>query len=768
MAEKTKKNEEKQLVGFEPFRPYARLLGILGDQLITSKEVGILELVKNCYDADATSVSVRFIDFDEIGQSPVIEIEDNGHGMTLAIVLDAWMKPATPIKLNKKKNKNEERRFTRKGRPMQGDKGVGRFAIYKLGNNIEIFTKDENNSEIQITVNFRDYAQDDEFANEAVVPDLFLDEVKNRWQVNSTNVGLDPDKKQGTLIRITDLRNRWSRDDLKKLQVDFSRMMAPSIPELADKIVKDFAIDLFWNEIKQPSTLMTFEEIIEIAPFIFKGHLSAGGTLSYEYEHNRHKLKGNLDLFSEQQVAEHNVWGLPTFRQQFLTELDSKQRKLKPKLIKKDGSEISPYNYDVKRRPIAGQFIFYFYAFDWRNKPELASYQERFIKDSSVFVYRDYARVFPYGEKGNDWLDLSKLRAEAKAGDYFSYNDLVGFVFIKQEDNPLLRDQASREGLVNIDGALDDFKALIQAILKLMKELVDADKLRDKLRREKAFISVDVKFKKSFDELKSELIAVGSEKSLKKVDKFFSSTQELVEQYKTKVEITQELAGLGMAVEKSSHDTFMLINKMLENATDISARYTKNKTLSPTDLNHFFKDLIENLQFLYQELQIFQPLFRESRKRLKDISIRETVERIRRYYQRELLRESIGFKIQGNKDFTVNTNLGLILQVFLNLTDNSIFWLKSQSRRKREIIIEIDKESRQVIVADSGPGIEDDLSEIVFLEFYSKKGDTGRGLGLYIVRELLARVGAEISLITTPGLKISEGANFLIKFNKEN
>src|SRR2546423_13303561 len=87
--------------GTEHFRPYARLVSILGDQLITSKWVGVIELVKNCYDADANEVSVRFLNFDDDGEA-TIEIEDDGDGMTLDLILNVWMKPATPYKLNQK------------------------------------------------------------------------------------------------------------------------------------------------------------------------------------------------------------------------------------------------------------------------------------------------------------------------------------------------------------------------------------------------------------------------------------------------------------------------------------------------------------------------------------------------------------------------------------------------------------------------------------------------------------------------------------------
>lgn len=746
------------------FRPYARLIGVLGDQLITTKWVGVIELVKNCYDADASQVFVRFLNFDVPGQSPVIEIEDDGHGMTLDIILDVWMKPATPHKLNRKKS--SENRYTEKGRLMQGDKGVGRFAIYKLGNNVEIFTKTENTKEVNLKLNFRQYAQNDEFADKEKVPEMFLDQVPNEWQINEFPEAITNEKGKGTLIRISDLRNNWKLEDLEKLQIAFQRMIPPIIPNFKGKIVRDFDIKLYWNEDLYPGALMSFEEIIELAPFRFEGSVDEKGILTYIYAHKGQESISEIDLFDDTATKTHDVWKLPKFKDQFLEFFDAKLLSNQIKIKKLSGGEVTKKSqWKVRRRPNVGPFSFFFYAFDWSKKLELKDYEENFIKDNSVYLYRDFTRVHPYGEKGIDWLLLSKLRAEDRAGRYFSYNDLFGFVFITQEKNPDLRDAASREGLININGALDDFVALIQASLKVMKDFVDIDKRKDEIRKEKVFTSTNKKFEKAFEDLKNELVKLDNENSLIKTQKFFKSTNDLVEQYKNKLSITEELAGLGMAVEKSSHDLFMLIRKLIQNANDIVGKFDKGK-LSGANLKQFFDDLVENLEFLYQELQIFQPLFREARKITKDISVREVVERVQRYYRRDL-QNNINFKIEISEDVIVKTNLGLMLQVFINLMDNSIYWLNQKNTGRREIVVKINNAKNQVIFADNGPGIDEDLAEIIFLEFYSKKAE-GRGLGLYIVKELLDRINAEISLITTEDFKILPGANFLIQFSGDN
>lgn len=111
-----------------PFKPYARLMNILGDQLITDKIVAVIELLKNCYDADSPSAEVRFGNMCNIGfndlpldQQAYIEIRDFGTGMTLQTIKNVWLRPATPDKLNKKKQKLSK---TSRGRVIQGERAL--------------------------------------------------------------------------------------------------------------------------------------------------------------------------------------------------------------------------------------------------------------------------------------------------------------------------------------------------------------------------------------------------------------------------------------------------------------------------------------------------------------------------------------------------------------------------------------------------------------------------------------------------------------------
>src|SRR5688500_5716762 len=71
-----------------PFRPRARLLQLLGDQLIGTPRLAVFELVKNAYDADASSVAITLNDIESPTAS--IAIEDDGEGMTLETLRDIW------------------------------------------------------------------------------------------------------------------------------------------------------------------------------------------------------------------------------------------------------------------------------------------------------------------------------------------------------------------------------------------------------------------------------------------------------------------------------------------------------------------------------------------------------------------------------------------------------------------------------------------------------------------------------------------------------
>jgi len=107
------------------------LLNELGERLVESVHIALLELVKNSYDADATIVTVSFGE-DDSGRFRVV-VRDNGTGMTFDEVQRYWMRIATTSKVTD----SVSAIF---GRPKSGSKGIGRFSCRRLGNSLRLST----------------------------------------------------------------------------------------------------------------------------------------------------------------------------------------------------------------------------------------------------------------------------------------------------------------------------------------------------------------------------------------------------------------------------------------------------------------------------------------------------------------------------------------------------------------------------------------------------------------------------------------------------
>ena len=189
------------------FEPRARILKLLGSELISDDVVAITELVKNAHDADASMVSVSFHHLH--GGDGEIVIQDDGCGMDLDTLLTKWMQPAGSAK-----NSPAGRRSPR-GRRVLGAKGVGRFAADKLGRYLELFSRPEG-EEVEVRASF-DW---DEYANE----ERLLSEIQTRWEAGPP-VSLH--EVAGTVLRISGLRTRWTERRFRKLSTRLARLRTP-------------------------------------------------------------------------------------------------------------------------------------------------------------------------------------------------------------------------------------------------------------------------------------------------------------------------------------------------------------------------------------------------------------------------------------------------------------------------------------------------------------------------------------------------------------
>lgn len=127
-----------------PFKVSARTARLIGRENVSKPESALIELIKNSYDADAHHCFV-YID----PSNKEIHLVDNGDGMTLATIENKWMTIGTDSKLNDY--------LTDSGRVKVGAKGIGRFALDRLGEQCQMVTKSKNEPYYQWNVDWNEF-----------------------------------------------------------------------------------------------------------------------------------------------------------------------------------------------------------------------------------------------------------------------------------------------------------------------------------------------------------------------------------------------------------------------------------------------------------------------------------------------------------------------------------------------------------------------------------------------------------------------------------
>lgn len=174
------------------FKFSPNILNRLGEELIPNPDQGIIELVKNSYDADATECTVELVNTHTTGGSLIIS--DNGVGMDISAISEGWLVLG--------RSKKATREPTPLGRLPVGDKGLGRLAALRQGSQVTLKTRPKNEPgfEYSLTIDWRDFEQ------AYVVEDISFDVIKSITE-----------KGQGTDIIIHDLSIKFGRREVKRL-----------------------------------------------------------------------------------------------------------------------------------------------------------------------------------------------------------------------------------------------------------------------------------------------------------------------------------------------------------------------------------------------------------------------------------------------------------------------------------------------------------------------------------------------------------------------
>jgi signal transduction histidine kinase len=751
-VKRTRKGSDEEL----PLRPYARLLTMLGDQLIRNERVALVELIKNAYDADASWAKVTFENFDEdftATASSKIIIEDDGVGMSDTIIREHWANPATPVKLLSKATDGQ----SPGGRIIQGEKGIGRFALLKLGRNIKITTRTAKADEERIvTLDLSGY--DTDFIQNK--KPLFLDKlrvglkrvtpakviVRETIKIGARRKTRRP---HGTRIEISHLTSVWNRAKVRGVYEDMSRLQSIFALGPADKKRREadpFEVLIHRNDRHEAfaeERRETLESLLQTnTVFRIEGKFDDKHQLFDFTIGNQHKrIKLNDPEFA----------GLAVFKEAF----------------GKKGEELE------KRDVESGPFGFAFFVFDFNpdapGKRQLSRPDKELIRDHRIYLYRDGIRVYPYGDPDDDWLQIDTRRGTVRAAEFLSNDQVTGYVTITQKDNPLLRDKTSREGLVDTGHPTNDFISLLQIFLAWVRAKPYQKYRHDLTRKGDVQVFKSQRVQGAFDDLlsKADQLPAPMQETLHSAERDYRAERRYLVQ---RAEATENLAGVGLSVESASHDLQLAMQSSLRTIDTLLGEAQRGGLLDPEHVVRELQAIRGALGFVDSQLRDLQQLFKSTKQRRKDIRVMEVLEKVARLFKgmTDRARISVSIQLVGKAPLVAKTTDAVLLQLFLNLFDNAVYWLETQSANKaRKIEIVLDADRQQLVFADNGPGIAADDMAYIFEPFYSGKGQDGRGLGLYIARQLLDRHDYRIEVASKRD-RVLPGANFLVSFVEES
>ncbi len=375
------------------FRISSFLKDLIGRELITDEFVAVFELVKNSFDANAKTVKVIF-EHQYDPENAKIIIWDDGYGMNINDLNNKWLFVAHSDKRDGSEGKDYRDKIQHK-RIFAGAKGVGRFSCDRLGTYLNLITlKNEPNAKIEsLNIDWTSFEQD---SNKE-----FID-IKVAHQ---TNPSISYENFiHGTILEISGLRDKWDRNRILNLKTSLEKLINP----IQENNVDDFSI-----EIIAPDEILRDQKENEI----------------------RKKVNGIIKNVVFESL------GLKTT--QIKVSIIENGGVIQTTLIDR-GVEIyslkekNPYNklFDITI------LLFVLNRAGKMNFKKIMGVNS--VEYGSVFIYKNGFRIYPFGEEGDDTLQIDR-RKQQGFYRFLGTRDLIGRIEINGEKSNL-KETTSRDG----------------------------------------------------------------------------------------------------------------------------------------------------------------------------------------------------------------------------------------------------------------------------------------------------------------------------------
>lgn len=537
---------------------------------------------------------------------------------------------------------------------------------------------------------------------------VYLEEIKNHIEKREPK----SIKKHGTILKLTKLRTLWTKRMIEKLNLGFNRLLSPF------KRLEDFRIALFSNGFPMLDVRVR-EDIFKKAPYQIRAEVSLEGKITCK--------------------------------------------------INEETREIHFIKNKKKAEPECGSIKVELYA--WELTPETLKIlgmgvraARRMIKSwSGVNIYRDSFRVLPYGEEGEDWLELDRRRI-MDPSVHFSRNQVLGFVEIGSDTNPNIIDQTNREGLIQ-NRAYQDLRLCLMQIIqqfenyRLEQRKMETKELKEEEKKEKGTTELFDNILEQLSTIEPKQVAEGIIESIYEakeiVEKREDETIEAVARYHRHLTIGQMANNI---IHEIKQPTATLV---MEGNSGLIALSRK-----PLDLD-FCRESFEIVKgrghFINKIIEKWTPFIRTKRQK-KKINICEAIDIAFSDYKREIIRINVASEYPDpeSSDVMVEMDSADAVMIFHNLLSNSLYWLEVDdvTNPKVQVNVEIVGNKVRILFKDNGLGIKPEYYEKIFLPGWTLK-EGGAGLGMSIIGEIVEEYDGKLELVPLP--KGGKGVQFKIE-----
>ena len=655
---------------------------LIGRDLITDRITALFELIKNCYDANASEVVINFKNAgtETSNQNGVIEIRDNGIGMSFIDVRDKWMVIGTS---SKRRNPVSPNPFKRR---CVGEKGIGRFAVDKLGDYVTIHTKQVDAlSWLNVTIDWNKYFR----ASQDIANIKLFTDIDNGYEF----VAAETKTETGTTLTIKGLHDIWEKKDIMRLLHEASRIVSPYIqqdyPFRVHVIAEEFGADSWADEFKVDAS--------EIA--------TLSGIIKFDLNE---KYQESLQFNSETGTLEVIKTSIKSF----------------------GGLSMQLYYFDNNARKV--------FKKKFPNE-----------KIDGVKIYRDGVITTPFAEQEEDYdkkrdiLGIDK-RLYVNLFNKVNTHEIIGIVNITKVDNPKIIDATNRqdftytpeykelkEFIILQINAFEDYKVFLREHKSspTTKKMVTAGDTVGELYK-----ALNAIINNSAPEIAEQLKPF--QQSVVAASKSISSA---IESHKDEESEHERHESMYMRIMSRREDAINVTHAVKTSMGKIQrqAGFFKNR----------FPNESLNTYFLMYANQIYSEMIRLERATDEifdyskvttppiDINIKDMISYLLNGYQPKFIDKGIILEMNIEDNLIINGNEIVFYDIVQNITDNAIKAMEHSEMKKFKCTIKAEDDSLIINFSDTGCGIPVEDREWVFGLYNTRTGEMGGGgIGLYIVR----------------------------------